>query len=847
MPETNLRSKDGHRFVADISGNKNVEGEIAVYDGAVYLLQNKADGSHGGPLRGYKYSWTVGYGDADALEGHGVSNMKVGSNKIDKNSSHSSFKVGQRVKYKSSISEPMLMGLAGRAPGCEGTITCVNSAGMNVKFDANGKIEAVYCDDMEPIVLEAKKAGTFKKGDRVKVKDDVTVFAYGGATELKSRYGVVNENSTISSVGISFDDGHTYRMDPNEMEHTTVQKGDSATTAAERPCRFKVGDKVRMKPGLIHLEYGGNTTMYTTGVVIEARGWRDDKSCVEISVRWDLDGHRYAMSDNELLPYDEAKVDSSARQYRTGQTFTCKLRGKDAEGIILVNSPSSIFLLQNVHDGSSCSADKRGYKYSYTIEDGSDATLKKSYINVVNLKLDVPLTKMGDTSSPGVSGYRDGQTFSAKINGLYVEGIVRVVSTSSTDKVFLCQNKVSGTSCSDKGGYTYSWSIISGSAEELKQTNIGVTELKLDVALSTDPPKLFKIGDNVKVKPAYDGKNTFGVFETSRTGCKVTRHAAYRADHKSWECIVDDRYTILEKEFELVKPSGPKPPEPRFKVGDVLQPKRYLSNNAYGGDMTSFVKSVIIAEPTWDPSKGDWRYLVNIPGNSGVKLAIKEGEFDKYNTGEHSTIKISENTLPVHPEPKFKAGDKVKVKPAHARSIVFGDFDEAHTGCVVASWGFDEDKGDWAYKSEHGWNFIEYQFELCNPSTTGPSRPEPKFKPGDIICAKAERGRLTYGGFAEAFKSATVMSCSDYPAWESKQDSYDYRVKTADVNGYIICEKDFELKSKGSIFHELLEEGLQKARDERHLDVGIDTGWIDPKITKEPDLTFKTGPRKFSL
>jgi len=47
MPETNLRSKDGYRFTANISGS-DVEGEIAVYDGLVYLLQNKADGTQGG-------------------------------------------------------------------------------------------------------------------------------------------------------------------------------------------------------------------------------------------------------------------------------------------------------------------------------------------------------------------------------------------------------------------------------------------------------------------------------------------------------------------------------------------------------------------------------------------------------------------------------------------------------------------------------------------------------------------------------------------------------------------------------------------------------------------------------
>jgi hypothetical protein len=755
MPETNLRSKDGYRFTAAIGGH-DVEGEIAVYDGAVYLLQNKSDGSHGGSLRGYNYSWTVGSGSESDLEGHGVSKMKVGSNKIDKNSSHSSFKVGQRVQFKSSLYEFKLMGLAGLAPGRSGTITCVNSAGMNVRFDTSGRVEAVYCDDMEPITLETKKAGTFNKGDRVKVKDSVTSFIHGGATALKSRFGTVVEPPIgTSSIGILFDDDHNYRMDTTEMEHTTVQKGNSATTTpTSRPCHFKVGDQVRVKADVASFKYGGTTsTGYSTAVVIETRKWNPAKGDYEIVVKWDLDDHKYAMGDDEM-------------------EFS-------------VPSPYSSL------------------------------------------------------------SYRDGQTFSAKIKGEYAEGKISInerVTSRTDDKIFLCQNVRKGSKAPDLKGYDYSWSIRWGMPEDLRRGNIEVTDLKLDVTLSGAPiasltePK-FKKGDKVKVKPEHARSITFGDFDEAHTGCVVASWK-FDEDKGHWAYKTEYGWNFIEYQFELITAaSGPKPPEPRFKKGDILRPKDADRTTAYGGNGSYFVDCTV-DQIEWDSVKHDWKYRV-VTKISGSGLWIKESEF------ELSKPKVA--------LPKFKVGDVIRAKVL-GRLSYGGNPAEFQSATVIASEGYpiwreDRKAYDYRVKTASATGFIiwENDFELAPTVSATKSAPSslPKFRVGEILYPKSSVKWISYGGDAEDFYGCIVESA---PTWVDERSDWKYRVSTKNGSkGLCITEKEFE-----SHAHRYVEPLTAAVFDELLSDLSsygakTDTGWIDPKITKEPDLTFKTGPKKFSL
>jgi len=71
----------------------------------------------------------------------------------------------------------------------------------------------------------------------------------------------------------------------------------------------------------------------------------------------------------------------------------------------------------------------------------------------------------------------NGVKFTAEIEGTYVSGKIRVEDCC----VYLCQNEMSGANCSDKLGYESSWSVMRGSAIDLKDhcvSNFNIIEEK---------------------------------------------------------------------------------------------------------------------------------------------------------------------------------------------------------------------------------------------------------------------------------------------------------------------------------------------------------------------------------
>lgn len=87
----------------------------------------------------------------------------------------------------------------------------------------------------------------------------------------------------------------------------------------------------------------------------------------------------------------------------------------------------------------------------------------------------------------------DGRKFSAKIEGTYVEGLIRV----EDGRAYLCQNKVDGYNCDDKLGYRFSWQVWDGSIDGLNET--GVTDLHL-FSMTAEQIEVYKdwhIGDKI--------------------------------------------------------------------------------------------------------------------------------------------------------------------------------------------------------------------------------------------------------------------------------------------------------------------------------------------------------------
>jgi len=97
-----------------------------------------------------------------------------------------------------------------------------------------------------------------------------------------------------------------------------------------------------------------------------------------------------------------------------------------------------------------------GHNFWSLIDSRSFETAKKSYPEYFN-----------DTSSQsGEVNLMEchGRSFEAYIEGKFCSGKITV----ENDKVYLCQDVTEGSNCSNKQGYRYSWTVISGCAEDIR-------------------------------------------------------------------------------------------------------------------------------------------------------------------------------------------------------------------------------------------------------------------------------------------------------------------------------------------------------------------------------------------
>lgn len=89
-----------------------------------------------------------------------------------------------------------------------------------------------------------------------------------------------------------------------------------------------------------------------------------------------------------------------------GYTFTCKISEKDCEGIITVED-DEVFLCQDREDGCDCK-NKQGYKYSYTIHQGTKGNL---YLNeVTDLQIFPPKSISKEDSKERSNSFEIGDT-----------------------------------------------------------------------------------------------------------------------------------------------------------------------------------------------------------------------------------------------------------------------------------------------------------------------------------------------------------------------------------------------------------------------------------------------------
>jgi hypothetical protein len=144
-----------------------------------------------------------------------------------------------------------------------------------------------------------------------------------------------------------------------------------------------------------------------------------------------------------------------------GQRFWCVWNGIHIAGTITIES-GYIYLCQDLMDGANC-MEKHGHKYSYQLvgKSGEGVYITSS---MADFKLESPnLDYMGKMQSELIyEDFYHGQRFMCAIdegagNWRFATGKV----TIEGDKIYLCQNEVPGSDCTEKHGHQYSYVISS--------------------------------------------------------------------------------------------------------------------------------------------------------------------------------------------------------------------------------------------------------------------------------------------------------------------------------------------------------------------------------------------------
>lgn len=87
----------------------------------------------------------------------------------------------------------------------------------------------------------------------------------------------------------------------------------------------------------------------------------------------------------------------------------------------------------------------------------------------------------------------NGRKFSAKIEGTYAEGLIRVENGT----VYLCQNVKNGDDCDDKLGFRFSWQVCDGSIDNIKDMDVTNFYLHPMTAEEIEVYKNWQVGDKI--------------------------------------------------------------------------------------------------------------------------------------------------------------------------------------------------------------------------------------------------------------------------------------------------------------------------------------------------------------
>ncbi|XP_037393844.1 uncharacterized protein LOC108411315 isoform X2 [Pygocentrus nattereri] len=626
------------------------------------------------------------------------------------------FRVGDRVRVKTSVSSPKY-GWGDASRRSVGVVTGVNGESMTVDFPEHKSWKAAV-SEME--LAPSSDSETFRVGDRVRVKTSVSSPKYGWGTATRRSVGVVT-GVNGESMTVDFPEHKSWKAAVSEME--LAPSSDSET--------FRVGDRVRVKTSVSSPKYGwGTATRRSVGVVKVISGER---------MTVDFPGHRSwkaAVSEMELAP------SADSRNFRIGDEVRVKASvsspkymwgsvSNKSVGVVTAISGESITVDFPEHKSWKAAASEMELAPSFdsgNFRDGDRVRVKAS--------VSTPKYRWGDAShrSVGVVTAVNGEIITVDFpeHKSWKSTVFEMELAPSTDSGHFrvgdrVRVKASVTTPKYKWGDASHSSVgvvtaINGESmtvdfPEHKSWMATVSEMEL--APSADLEN-FRVGDRVRVKasissPKYGwgsaSHGSIGVV-TAINGDSMTVNYP---EHKNWKAAVS--------EMEL----APSADLGNFRVGDRVRVKASVSSPKY-----------------------DWGHASH--GSVGVVTAVS-GESMTVDFPEHKSWKAAVSEMELAPNTdsgNFRIGDRVRVKASvRIPKYKWGSASHSSVGVVTAING---ESMMVDFPDHRSWKAAVSEMELA------PSEDSENFRVGDRVRVKASVSSPKYDWGSASHRSVGVVT-----------------------------------------------------------------------------------------
>ncbi|KAL6486449.1 hypothetical protein MHYP_G00058410 [Metynnis hypsauchen] len=664
------------------------------------------------------YSWKTINGDSMTVDfpEHKSWKAAVSEMELAPSSDSETFRVGDRVRVKTSVSSPKY-GWGDASRRSVGVVKAINGESMTVDFPEHKSWKAAV---FEMELAPSSDSETFRIGDRVRVKASVSSPKYQWGKASNRSVGVVTALDG-ESLTVDFPEHKSWKAAVSEME--------LAPSADSR--NFRIGDEVRVKASVSSPKYmWGSASNKSVGVVTAISGE---------SMTVDFPEHKSwkaAVSEMELAPsFDSGNFRVGDRVRVKASVSSPKYGWGDAShrsvGVVTaINSErmtvdfpehkswtSAVFemeLAPSTDSGTFRVGDRVRVKASVSTPKYKWGSASHSSVGVVtgingeSMTVDFPEHKswMATVSEMELAP-------SADLGNFRVGDQVRVKASVSSPKYGWgsASHRSVGVVTAINGD------IMTVNYPEHRNWKAAVSEMEL--APSADLGN-FRVGDRVRVKasvssPKYDwGRASHGSVGvvTAISGESMTVDFP---EHKSWKAAVS--------EMEL----APNADSGNFRIGDRVRVKASVSSPKY-----------------------DWGRASH--SSVGVVTAIN-GESLTVDFPEHKSWKAAVSEMELAPSTdtgNFRIGDRVRVKASVSTpKYKWGSASHSSVGVVTAING---ESMMVDFPDHRSWKAEVSEMELA------PSEDSENFRVGDRVRVKASVSSPKYDWGSASHRSVGVVT-----------------------------------------------------------------------------------------